>query len=344
MKVWFPLTRGDSGSDVFTTRLASALRERGIEAELGWFPGRLEAFPYPLRGVAPPAGTNIVHANSWNGFAFHRTSLPLVVTCHLDIHSEVFRPYRSLGQSLYHDFVVSRYERNSFRAASAITAVSASTKNAIENAYSLPRSSVRHIPTWVDATRFIPPPTASASWPAERPFRLLFVGNPTARKGADMLGPIMRGLGDGFELHYTSGLRDNVLGRVASNMKPIGRIADSARLVDMYHSCDALLFPSRLEGFSLVVLEAMACSVPVIAAAIPSVLEAIENHVTGFLCPPNDIGAFISVCRQLRDAPALRQMIGTAARRRVVEAFSEERIVSKYVALYEELLGSGYRA
>ena len=85
MKIWLPAIQGRSGADVFTLRLCEALRREGCDAEISWFPNFYELFPFLLRGVPPPPGTAIIHANSWNAFAFKRKSIPLVVTEQLGV-------------------------------------------------------------------------------------------------------------------------------------------------------------------------------------------------------------------------------------------------------------------
>jgi colanic acid/amylovoran biosynthesis glycosyltransferase len=76
------------------------------------------------------------------------------------------------------------------------------------------------------------------------------------------------------------------------------------------------------EGLPNVVLEAMACAVPVIGSNIAGIAEAVEHNNTGFLVPPADPPAIAAVARQLLDDPALRSRIGLAARAAATERFS----------------------
>ena len=172
---------------------------------------------------------------------------------------------------------------------------------------------------------------------SKEPFRLLFVGNPTRRKGADLLAPIMNELGPKFELLFTAGLRALKVKHVTGNMRPLGHISRESKLIELYHYCDAVLFPSRLEGFSLISLEAMACGKPVIASNIPPLRETVEDRTAGLLCPMDDIGAFVTACRRLADNPEILREYGQAARRRVEKLFSEDVIIPQYITLYEKL-------
>lgn len=74
-------------------------------------------------------------------------------------------------------------------------------------------------------------------------------------------------------------------------------------LVVTLHSCvhDPALtpyksFPSRLEGLPLTVIEAMACGLPVIAAASSSLPEVVQDGASGMLCPLDDVDAFVQEC------------------------------------------------
>ncbi len=265
MKVWFPFTKGASGTDVFTRRQADALQRRGISTEMTCFPAHYEFAPFFLRSIPAPAGTHIIHANSWNGFAFKRPGIPLVVTEHHCVFDPRYRPYKTFAQHIYHETLIRPFEMASFRAASIITVVSQFTASSLANTLNI--FSAKVIYNWIDTMAFTPAdPIAS---PRRRPFRLLFVGNPSMRKGTDLLASIMKQLGPNFELHFTSGLRGMKDTHLTPNMVPLGRITDR-ELIKAYHGCDALLFPSRFEGFGYAPLEAMACGKPVFITYISS--------------------------------------------------------------------------
>jgi glycosyltransferase involved in cell wall biosynthesis len=149
----------------------------------------------------------------------------------------------------------------------------------------------------------------------------------------------MKRLGTTFQLRFTSGLRNIKSRQLTDNMIPLGKITDERKLVETYRECDALLFPSRLEGCSLVALEAMACGKPVIATNVSSVAEVVADRTTGILCPLDNVDAFAAACQKLAGDSQTRSAFGKAAREQAEESFSEERIVPQYVALYEKLAG-----
>jgi glycosyltransferase involved in cell wall biosynthesis len=104
---------------------------------------------------------------------------------------------------------------------------------------------------------------------------------------------------------------------------------------------DLFLLPSEHESFGLVALEAMSCGVPVIATCRGGTAELIEDGRSGFLADPEDIAGMAQIgLGLLRDAEYAGR-IGRAARARARDEFSEETVVRRYEALYEELLGGG---
>jgi len=76
------------------------------------------------------------------------------------------------------------------------------------------------------------------------------------------------------------------------------------------------------EGLPNVVLEAMACAVPVIGSAIAGIAEAVEHDRTGFLVPPADARSIAAAARRLLGDPALRSRMGRNARAAATKCFS----------------------
>lgn len=328
MKVWLPVIRGGTGTDVFTRRLAVALRSVGVDASISWFGPRFELYPFLLKSIAPPIGTNIIHANAWNGFAFRRPNVSLVVTEHQGPLGRKTRPYRSRLQYLYHRFWGRQCVAASLRAANAVTAVSKFT--ACELRAATGHSPIHTIHNFIDPNIFTPSLSAHH---ISRPFRLLYVGNLSYLKGADMLPAIMARLGGNFQLYYTSGLKATADIPQSANMRSIGRLESEEDLVAAYHSCDAVLVPSRFEGFGYTALEAMACSKPVIASRTGAIPEILGDRA-GILCEAGDIDAFVAACRRLADDPALCTELGESGRARAVAEFSTRTVLSRYLALY----------
>lgn len=110
-------------------------------------------------------------------------------------------------------------------------------------------------------------------------------------------------------------------------------------IVEVLSQADVFLLPSATESFGLAALEAMTCEVPVVASRVGGLPEVIDDGVTGFLHPPDDLdGMAGSIVRLLGD-PALHARIAAAARQAAVERFSASRIVPMYEAAYAALRG-----
>lgn len=336
MKIWFPVVKGSSGTDVFTRRLAAAMERHGYQTEITWFDSRFEFFPSLLQNATVPHGTTVIHANAWNGFAFKRPGIPLIVTEHQGVFGANYRPYRNRAQQTYHEQLIKRYVLASCKAASRVTTVS--HFSAAGMAATLRVTDSRVIYNWIDTGIFAPASHMAAD--IDLPFKLLFVGNFTHLKGSDMLVQIMVALGERFQLSFTSGLKDQPVSSMPANMVKLGRLGSDEELVRAYQNCDALLFPSRFEGFGYAALEAMACGKPVIATSTAALPEVVQDGATGILCNMGDVSAFIEACQYLQANPEVAKKYGLTGRRRAVLRFSEEIILPRYAELYDSLVDS----
>lgn len=330
--IWFPTVRTGTGSDVFTERLVAGLSRRGIHAEITWLPLRSEYAAWTVPAPEPPAWANVAHINSWLAARFHPRHLPLVVTVHHCVHDPLFRPYKSLAQAIYHRVHIKAIERRALVRAYAITTVSRYTADRTRAAFG--SFAMQVIAPGIDPHGPYQPLAARHS---HAPFRLIFAGTGSRRKGADLLAPIMERLGDGFELTVV-GTNEIPAARPPRNILIRGRLQTSDDLADAYRSADALLFPTRLEGFGLVALEAMACGLPVIATHGSSLVEVVEDGVTGILCPQDDVKAFTSAILRLAADRELTATMSAAARRRAVEVFGMDAMIDAYADLYDRCM------
>lgn len=187
----------------------------------------------------------------------------------------------------------------------------------------------------IDTKGFKPSHRASN---ATRPFTLLYVGSWTARKGVDLLAPIMRELGEGFELRYTGGPEaEKDKAHMPPNMSDIGYLQGDAAVANAMQDADALLFPSRSEGFGLVAAEALACGLPVVASRIGPLIEVVDHGETGVLCQLDDVASFVNALRNLPTDQTRLDAMSRAAPSRMQERFSEQAMIEKYLAVYRNI-------
>jgi len=98
------------------------------------------------------------------------------------------------------------------------------------------------------------------------------------------------------------------------------------------------VLPSRSEGFSNAIVEAMAASLPVIATNVGGNAEAVQNGVTGIVVPPEDPNALAAAITRLLADPAMAKAMGIAGKQRVAEKFTTEVMMQQTTATYRKLL------
>lgn len=327
--IWFPTVRTGTGTDVFTERLVEGLNQRGIRAEPTWLPLRAEYAPWTVAIPKPPDWATVAHVNTWLHSRFLPKNLPVVATLHHSIHDPALRPYKGWLRAAYHQWWIAPNERRVLRRANHVTAVSQFVAD-------MARKTLCDVPMQViyngiDTDLFRP--GNRVRQPGE-PFRLLYVGSWMARKGVDLLAPIMRELGDGFELHYTGGpAAEKDKKHMPDNMHDLGRL-NQREVIEAMQNADAFLFPSRSEGLPLVAVEAMASGLPVIASRIGPLIEVIAHGETGLLCSPDDVTEFVAAVQSLSTDQAGHESMRHATTKSVLKHFSEKAILEKYQEIY----------
>ncbi|TMI66888.1 glycosyltransferase family 4 protein [Candidatus Bathyarchaeota archaeon] len=147
--------------------------------------------------------------------------------------------------------------------------------------------------------------------------------------------------------NYYSFLRDLVK-KVSVNADFPGPISDD-QLVRYYSSSMALVLPSvyfdmygkyhpQPELFGLVLAEAMACQLPVIASRVGGIPEIIRNGVTGFLTEPGNVSELRDKLELLLDDPTTREALGLAGRQEVLEKFTWHHVARRCLVAYEDAL------
>lgn len=331
MKVWFPTIQTGSGSDIYVKRLSDGLNKKGIDVEVTWFPHYYEFLPRLLSRIPPPTGTDIIHANSWSAFAFKKPNIKLVTTVHHCVHDPEYACYRNSLQSIYHNHVIYHFEKRSFKVADTIIAVSEYTRSCVNTIFNSVEPVV--IYNGVDVDLYSPD---KINVQKTEKFRLLFVGNKSKRKGYDLLSPIMKKLGEGFELYCVSGLRNNVGPKDHSNISI--KADNDFDMSKIYGNCDALLFPTRYEGFGYVLCEAMATGIPVVSSKNSAVTEIVENNSTGILCETNNVTEFCDGIKRISANKNYAKELGDRARKHVSEYFSLDKMIDSYIRIYESIL------
>ena len=177
---------------------------------------------------------------------------------------------------------------------------------------------------------------------------LLFLSALHPRKNAgfllDVFCEIVRLKGDTVRLMVVGGgselerLKDKAekLG-IAGKVIFAGYVPEEEK-VKYYNLAHCFVFPSKLEGFGLVVGEAMSCAKPVVASKTASLPEVVDDGVTGFLSDLDRKEDFVKKILLLLDDEGLAKKMGIEARRKVDESFRWPIAARKVLAIYERLV------
>jgi len=121
---------------------------------------------------------------------------------------------------------------------------------------------------------------------------------------------------------------------IEGSVRFVGSRTDVA---DLLRASDLFVHPSREEGFSNAILEAMAAGLPVVGCNVGGNPEAIVDGKTGRLVPSRNAAAFASAIAELLADPEKRKAMGEAGRHRATERFSLDRMVGEMESLYGSL-------
>ncbi|HRK31143.1 MAG TPA: glycosyltransferase family 4 protein [Tepidisphaeraceae bacterium] len=206
----------------------------------------------------------------------------------------------------------------------------------------------------VDAWKFRAEANAAAG---NRPIQILTVCRLVEKKGVDNL---LRGLGkvarDGGTFEMTiagDGPQRAALEAIAleENIQPsvkfLGAV-DNERVRHLLQHSDAFALPCRddssgdRDGIPVVLMEAMACGLPVISGDLPAIRELVSHDRSGLLVDGTNVSSIAESIARLAGNPALRQSLAAAGRQRVVEEFSLSENVTRIERLLRHSLSTDH--
>lgn len=199
----------------------------------------------------------------------------------------------------------------------------------------------------VDPQIFSPASMRPEAGVEDKPFVIGYAGRLVREKGIDLLISAVTRLpgkwllsitGDGPErerLIEMAGVY-NIGGSVRFD-EPIS----STAMPDYYRSLDALVLPSRTmhnwkEQFGRMLIEGMACGVPVVGARSGAIPEVIGD--AGLTFPEDDVDALRACLLSLMEHPRLRHQLIEAGRKRVMEHFTQAQVADQTVEVYRHML------
>jgi glycosyltransferase involved in cell wall biosynthesis len=175
------------------------------------------------------------------------------------------------------------------------------------------------------------------------PFVIGTVARLDREKGIDVLLTALGAL-PGVELVIVGdGQERPALEQLAATLGVADRVQFTGWRVDPRHELerfDLFVLPSRLEALPLSIVEAMLAELPVVATPVGGVPEMVTTE-TGLLVNPDDPHQLAGAIRTLLDDPARMRRLGQAGRQQALVQFSATAMTTRFVALYDRLLGSG---
>jgi len=272
---------------------------------------------------------------------FTSAGLPLVTHFH---HYEAIRRPRELLHKPFHH----RIERRAYRHSTLVAALSRHSGEDLRVAFGIPWEQIRIIPDGVDLSRFTPGPKPATEEPV-----VLCVGAHEPRKGFEYLLRAVRLLTDG-------GVRCRVVcvgeGPETATLKVLARnlgidprtdfvgyvSPDSEELPRLYQDAAVFVHPSLEEGFGMVLVEAMASGIPVVASHAGAIPEVVGD--AGLLVPPRDPRALADAIERVLSDASLRESLARRGRARAEALFSWESVAKKTIEVYEEAIDLAGRA
>ncbi|MHB1295838.1 MAG: glycosyltransferase [Anaerolineae bacterium] len=205
------------------------------------------------------------------------------------------------------------------------------------------RGPLRVIPQFgVDPERFRPVPRAYATGPLE----IVYAGRLVEQKGLGVLVEALAGLqGDWRLTLYAAGPMEAALRAQVASLGLAQRVAwpgylPSSEMPAHLATADVLVLPSLTrpnwkEQFGRVLVEAMACGVPVVGSDSGEIAHVIGDG--GLVFPEGDAATLRGCLARLMADPALRRGLAERGRARVLAHYTQQRIAQETVALYRDL-------
>lgn len=126
-------------------------------------------------------------------------------------------------------------------------------------------------------------------------------------------------------------------GHIEGSVKLLGWV-DPQQLIGFYHQSHIFVLPSYYEGWPMVLLEAMACGLPIVGTRVGGIPELVEEGKNGILINPGDRKALLEALIALLADPVLREGIAQKNIKKIKEKYDMPVYIEKLKGLYREIL------
>lgn len=311
---------------------------------------------------------DVVHCHTWYThlagiYTKELLQIPLLLTTH---SLETHRPWKV--EQLGNGYFLSRWiEKNAYKTADGVIAVSQQMKTDVVEAYSINPDKVKVIHNGIDPEFYKPTFDIGLlneyQIDAEIPF-VLFVGRITRQKGIAQLIEAAQYFDKNCQIVLCAGAPDTPeiareTQELVTNLKSqrsgvilISEMLPREKIKVLYSHARVFACPSLYEPFGIINLEAMACETPVVASAVGGIPEIIIEGTTGYLIPLENVSRtnfnpknalqfqkdFAAKINILLNDEALAIAMGKSGRARVLEKFSWQSIAQTTYEYYQEVI------
>lgn len=239
-----------------------------------------------------------------------------------------------------------KYYKKALQALDRIIAVSADLKRKMMVEYDVPEYKIKVIPNGVDLSKFPVIERSKAREALGLPLGRLMgvcVARLSDEKNLDYLVNAISLLGDAAPTIYIigEGPLKNKLNQLI-NQFGVGEKVILAgpvphkEIVNWLNAADFFCLPSQREGCPVVIHEALACGVPVVATHVGAVPDLIKSDDYGILCPPSDANALSDAISRAIKKPWDREKISSHGRK-----FTWAEVAKKTFDVFQEIIGQG---
>ena len=171
-------------------------------------------------------------------------------------------------------------------------------------------------------------------------FRIIFVGKACLRKGFQYLIEAMKKLEQyEIELWHVGSVSEEIktLDFKLKNITYHGSKPQN-KLYEYYNQCDVFVLPSLEDGFGMVILQAMACGLPVICSTNTGIENVLtKNGEEGFIIPIRDPNAIVERVLELYNNKELRTIMGNKALKKVQNGFTWDDYGNRYIDFLKKI-------
>lgn len=168
------------------------------------------------------------------------------------------------------------------------------------------------------------------------------VANVRRVKGIDVLLEAVQNLDDISDLHLVviGEIRDQRIAKLAQRDRQRGRIhlvGYQPNAISLVGGMDLFVMPSRSEGLSRALIEAMSQRVCPVASNVGGMPELVRDQIDGLIFPSEDTASLAVAIRRLYVSPDLRERFAKSAQRRIRQDFSPEAMADRFLQLYQRV-------